>query len=261
MPSPVLVTGGTGRLGRRVVRWLRDAGCDVRVLTRHSREATDGIQFLTGDLRSGEGVDAAVDGVAAVVHCATSTKGDVEATRHLVQAASRAGSPHLVYVSIVGVDHLSTWGYPKAKLQAERIVADSGLPWTILRATQFYDYVLAGLRKLARLPVVPVPAGFLVQPIDPDEVAARLVELTLGEPAGRVPDMGGPQVISWADLLRGYLRTTHRHRWLVPIRIPGTGAVRAGDLLPSPEHATGHRTWEQFLSTSLRRHDGSLDTP
>jgi uncharacterized protein YbjT (DUF2867 family) len=173
MPSPVLVTGGTGRLGRRVVRRLRDAGCDVRVLTRHSREATDGIQFLTGDLRSGEGVDAAVDGVAAVVHCATSTKGDVEATRHLVQAASRAGSPHLVYVSIVGVDHLSTWGYPKAKLQAERIVADSGLPWTILRATQFYDYVLAGLRKLARLPVVPVPAGFLVQPIDPDEVAAR----------------------------------------------------------------------------------------
>jgi hypothetical protein len=73
--------------------------------------------------------------------------------------------------------------------------------------------------------------------------------------------MGGPQVISWADLLRGYLRTTHRHRWLVPIRIPGTGAVRAGGLLPSPEHATGHRTWEQFLSTSLRRHDGSLDTP
>jgi uncharacterized protein YbjT (DUF2867 family) len=81
-------------------------------------------------------------------------------------------------------------------------MADSGLPWTILRVTQFYDYCLTGVRKLARLPVVPVPAGFRVQPIDPDEVAARLVELTLGEPAGRVPDMGGPQVTSWDDLLR-----------------------------------------------------------
>ena len=150
------------------------------MLTRHSRQATDGIQFLTGDLRAGEGVDAAVAGVAAIVHCATSTKGDGEATSHLVQAAARAGSPHLVYVSIVGVDHLPSWGYPKAKLQAERVVADFGLPWTILRATQFYDYVLAGLQRMARLPVVPVPAGFLVQPIDPDEVAARLVELTLG---------------------------------------------------------------------------------
>lgn len=165
-----------------------DAGCDVRVLTRRSREAT----------------------------------------RHLVEAAARAGSPHLVYVSIVGIDHLPAWGYPRAKLQAEQVVADSGLPWTILQATQFYDYVLVGLRRMARLPVVPVPAGFLVQPIDPDEVAARLVELTLGEPAGRVPDMGGPRVISWADMLRGYLRASRRRRWLLPVRIPGTRAVRAG---------------------------------
>jgi nucleoside-diphosphate-sugar epimerase len=84
MPSPVLVTGGTGRLGRLVVRRLRDAGCDVRVLTRHRREATDGIRYRTGDLRTGEGVAAAVDGTAAIVHCATSSKGDVDATRNLV---------------------------------------------------------------------------------------------------------------------------------------------------------------------------------
>jgi hypothetical protein len=128
------------------------------LLTRRGHEATDAVRYLAGDLRTDEGVAAAVDGVTAIVHCATSTKGDVDATRHLVQAASRAGSPHLAYVSIVGVEHLP-WGYPKAKLQAERVVAESGLPWTILRATQFYDYLLAGLRRMARLPVVPVPAG------------------------------------------------------------------------------------------------------
>ncbi len=253
MTSPVLVTGGTGRLGRLVVWRLRDADCDVRVLTRRSSQAAGGIRFLSGDLTTGEGIEAAVDGVAVIVHCATSSKGDAGATRNLVRAAARAGAPHLVYVSIVGIDHISSWGYPMAKLQAERIVADSGLPWTILRVTQFYDYILTGVRKLAKLPVVPVPAGFRVQPIDPDEVAARLVELTLGEPAGRVPDMAGPQVTSWADLLREYLRASHRHRWVVPVRIPGTRAVRAGGLLPRPGHAVGRRTWEQFLAASLQR--------
>jgi uncharacterized protein YbjT (DUF2867 family) len=252
MTSPILVTGGTGRLGRHVVRRLRDARCEVRVLTRRSRESAGGIEFVLGDLATGEGIAAAVDGAAAIVHCATSSKGDVGATQNLVRAASRAGAPHLVYVSIVGIDHISSWGYPKAKLQAERIVAECGLPWTILRVTQFYDYMLTGLQKLARLPVVPVPAGFAVQPIDPGEVAARLVELTLGEPAGRVPDLAGPQVTSWAGLLRGYLRASHRRRWVVPVRIPGTRAVRAGGLLPAPGRAVGHRTWEQFLAASLQ---------
>jgi uncharacterized protein YbjT (DUF2867 family) len=252
MTSPILVTGGTGRLGRLVVRRLQDAQCEVRVLTRRSRESADDARFLIGDLATGEGIEAAVDGAAAIVHCATSSKGDADATRNLVQAASRAGTPHLVYVSIVGIDHVSLWGYPKAKLQAERVVAECGLPWTILRVTQFYDYILTGMRKLARLPVVPVPAGFAVQPIDPDEVAARLVELTLGEPAGRVPDLAGPQVTSWAGLLREYLRASHRRRWVVPVRIPGTRAVRSGGLLPPPGHAVGHRTWEQFLTASLQ---------
>jgi len=252
MKSPVLVTGGTGRLGRHVVRRLRDAQCEVRVLTRRSRESADGVEFVRGDLATGEGVAAAVDGAAAIVHCATSSKGDVAATQNLVRAASQAGTPHLVYVSIVGIDHISSWGYPKAKLRAERIVAECGLPWTILRVTQFYDYILTGLQKLARLPVVPVPAGFDVQPIDPGEVAARLVELTLSEPAGRVPDLAGPQVSSWAGLLRGYLRASHRRRWVIPVRIPGTSAVRAGGLLPAPGYSVGRRTWEQFLTASLQ---------
>jgi uncharacterized protein YbjT (DUF2867 family) len=252
MTSPVLVTGGTGRLGRLVVRRLHDAQCEVRVLTRRSRESADGIEFVVGDLATGEGIEAAVDGVAAIVHCATSSRGDADATRNLVRAASGAGTPHLVYVSIVGIDKISSWGYPKAKLQAERVVAEGGLPWTILRVTQFYDYILSGVRKLARLPVVPVPAAFAVQPIDPDEVAARLVELTLGEPADRVPDLAGPQVTSWAGLLRGYLQASHRRRWVVPVRIPGTRAVRAGGLLPPPGHAAGSRTWQQFLTASLQ---------
>jgi uncharacterized protein YbjT (DUF2867 family) len=70
-------------------------------------------------------------------------------------------------------------------------VAGSGLPWTILRVTQFYDYCLTNARKLSRFPVAPVPAGFIVQPVDPRDVAARLAELALSEPAGRAPAWPG----------------------------------------------------------------------
>ncbi len=256
MTSPILVTGGTGTLGRLVVRRLRDAGCAVRVLSRRSHDAGDGVQFVTGDLLRGEGIGPAADGVAAIVHCASSSKGDVEATRNLVRAASsRAPAPHLVYISMVGGDRIS-FGYFRAKLEAERIVAASGLPWTTLRVTQFYDLILRGASTLARLPVIPVPAGFLVQPIDPDEVAARLVELALGKPAGRVADMGGPQVHSFADLVRAYLRAAHRRRLVAPVWMPGTGAIHAGGLLvreqpTGAEHANGHRTWEEFLAERL----------
>jgi uncharacterized protein YbjT (DUF2867 family) len=251
MASAVLVTGGTGRLGRLVVARLQDVGCDVRVLARHDRGAPRDVSFFTVDLRTGEGIDPAVSAVAAVIHCATGTRGDAEATRNLMTAAAKAGSPHVVYVSIVGIDRIASWGYPKAKLEAERIVTSSGLPWTILRVTQFYDYILANVQKLARLPVAPVPAGFRVRPVDPGEVAARLVELALGQPVGRAADMAGPQVTSWADVLRTYLEATRRRRWMVPVLIPGTRAVRNGALLPPPGHTTGTRTWEQFLSASL----------
>src|SRR6516164_6534131 len=253
MASPVLVTGGTGRLGRLVVTRLQDRGRDVRVLARHDRPAPQGVTFFTADLRTGRDIELAVTAAGAIIHCATSTRGDAEATRNLVAAASRTGSAHLVYVSIVGIDHIASCGYPKTKLQAERIVANSGLPWTILRVTQFYDYCLANAQKLSRFPVVPVPAGFTVQPVDPRDVAGRLVELALGEPVGRAPDTAGPQVSSWADLLRGYLKASHRRRWVVPVRIPGTRPVRNGALLPPPGHTIGGRTWDQFLTTQLRQ--------
>ena len=202
MTPPLLITGGTGTLGRLVVAGLRDAGCQVRVLSRRSHEPGDGIERMTGDLATGEGIDAAVDGIGTIVHCAGSAKGDEDKTRNLVRAASRAGARHLVYISVVGAERIpvasrvdrAMFGYFAAKRAAEHVVADSGLPWTTLRATQFHDLVLTVARQLAKLPVMPVPAGVRYQPVDAGEVAARLVELSLGQPAGLVPDIGGPRV-------------------------------------------------------------------
>jgi uncharacterized protein YbjT (DUF2867 family) len=255
--APVLVTGGTGTLGRLVVARLRDAGCAVRVLSRHDHDGGDGVEFVTGDLATGAGIEPAVAGAATIVHCAGSAKGDEDKARNLVRAAARAGSAHLVYISVVGADRIpvvsridrAMFGYFGAKLAAERIVADSGLPFTTLRATQFHDLILTVARPLAKLPVVPAPAGVRFQPIDAGDVAARLTELALGQPAGLVPDIGGPRAYLMADLLRSYLRATHRHRPIVAFRQPGRAAraFRAGANL-APDQAVGHRTWEDFLA-------------
>ena len=260
MNAPVLVTGGTGTLGRLVVPRLRDAGREVRVLSRHRREGGQGVQLATGDLATGEGIDAAVEGTEVIVHCAGTTRGDEGKARHLVRAASRAGVRHLVHISVVGADRVplasgidrAMFGYFGSKLAAERVVAGSGLPWSTLRATQFHDLLFLVVGQLARLPVVPVPAGFRFQPVDPGEVADRLVELALGGPAGLVSDLGGPRVYEISTLVRGYLRARGRHRPILPVRVPGAAAhaFRAGANL-APDRAVGRRTWEEFLADRL----------
>ena len=130
--SPILVTGGTGTLGRLVVPRLRDAGRTVRVLSRRSQEARDGIDLVSGDLATGVGIDAAVEGAEIIVHLAGTTKGDDEKAANLVAAASRAGARHLVYISVVGADRVpvvsgvdrAMFGYFAAKHAAERAVAE-----------------------------------------------------------------------------------------------------------------------------------------
>ena len=133
------------------------------------------------------------------------------------------------------------------------MIAGSGLPWTTLRATQFQESLLQVVRQLARLPLVPVPAGWRFQPVDAGEVADRLVELALGAPSGLVPDLGGPRVYELAELVRAWLRSQGRHRPVLPIWTPGRAAraFRAGANL-APDRAVGRRTWEDFLAARER---------
>ncbi|MBO3752279.1 NAD(P)H-binding protein [Streptosporangiaceae bacterium NEAU-GS5] len=256
MDNLIVVTGGTGTLGRLLVPRLRAAGRGVRVLTRKARPPENGVTYVTGDLVKDEGVDAAVQGASVVVHCASDYSGDAEATRNLVRAASALPwAPHLVFVSIVGVERLPITGlgrlafkYLGEKYAAERVVTESGLPWTVLRATQFHDLMLTAAEAMARLPVLPYPTGFAFQPVEANDVAARLAELALGDPAGLAPDIGGPEVFTMADLLRSYLRAAGKRRALLPIRMPGRSAraFRAGVNLTS--NGSGGRTWEDFLA-------------
>lgn len=187
----VLVTGATGVLGREVVRLLVARGVAVRGLSRRVRSGGAGVEWVVGDLVTGEGVAGAVAGVEVVVDCATTVgRKDVAAVRTLVAEAGRAGVRHLLYVSIVGVDRVPI-PYYRAKLACERVVRESGLGWTVLRATQFHDLLLRIFDVSARLPVFPVPGGAWVQPVDVREVAARVAELVGEGPAGYAPEVGG----------------------------------------------------------------------
>lgn len=252
--SVVLVTGGTGELGALVVERLLAGGDEVRVLSRRAAPAaTDSasLQHVVGDLSTGAGLDDATDGVDAVVHCASDGRRpravDVEGTRRLVQAIARNGRPHLVHVSIVGVDRIPL-GYYQAKLAAERLVEGSGLPFSIQRSTQFPSLIRGLLAAQSRLPVVLCLRGFRFQPVDPAEVADRLVQHVRTGPAGRAPDMGGPHVVALEDLARTWLAATGRRRAVLRVPVPGkvSQAFRAGANL-CPDQAVGVRTWEQAL--------------
>ncbi|KAB8161896.1 NAD(P)H-binding protein [Streptomyces sp. 3MP-14] len=249
--STILVTGGTGTLGGHVLPLLAEAGRTVRVLSRTRRENGNGVAYVACDLLRGEGIDTALEGVETVLHLAGGPRGDDVATRNLVAAARRAGTVrHLVLVSVVGADSVPL-GYFRAKHEAERAVAASGIPFTTLRAAQFHDLALKVVEKTARMPVVPSPGGLRWQPVDAREVAARLVELALGEPAGRVPDLVGPRVYSLGELTRGYLGARgRRRRPLLPVRMPGKvgRAYRAGDNLAREGATVGTRSWEDFLA-------------
>lgn len=249
--APILVTGGTGTLGSHVVPLLRAEGRPVRILTRHSREPSAGIEYHACDLLQGDSdaCGAALAGVETVLHLAGGPKGDDEATANLVRAARAAGVRHLVYISVIGADRIPL-AYFRAKLGAERAVAESGIPWTTLRAAQFHDLALTVTQKMGKLPVVPAPGGMRWEPVDARDVAARLVELTLGDPAGLVADLSGPEVYSLGELVRQYLNSTGRRRPLVPVRMPGKvgRAYRTGENLAAAGATVGTRTWEAFLA-------------
>ncbi|MFJ7264676.1 SDR family oxidoreductase [Streptomyces globosus] len=244
--STILVTGGTGTLGRRVTARLRAAGHEVRVLSRRSEQ-------YPVDLRDGTGLDAAMAGAQVVVHCASSPRGgDDAAAGHLIAAARRAGTvTNLVYISIVGVDVVPL-GYYRVKHRVERMLLESGLGVTILRTTQFHDLVAAVARTLAKVPAgpVPVPKGVRVQPIAVEEVADRLAGLAVPAAGGRVPDMGGPEVRLLADWVRAYLAADGgRRRRVVEVPLAGRayrGFVRGGNL--APDHAVGTVRFADFLA-------------
>ena len=131
---------------------------------------------------------------------------------------------------------------------------ESGLGWTVLRATQFHDLLVQAFQALAKVPVLLLPAGVSDQPVEVAEVADRLAELAAGAPAGRVEDMGGPEVRTAESLARAFLKASGqavRRAERAPVRRGLPGLPLGGHL--APEQAVGKGTFEDYLATRVRR--------
>jgi len=249
----VLVTGGTGTLGRHVVRLLRSSGHRARILSRSPRGHVDAVQ---GDLATGAGLIKALAGMDAIIHAASATtqltRGhaiDVVGTRRLLAMAREEQVRHIVFASIVGIDGVA-YPYYKTKVAAEAVVEENIVPWTILRATQFHTLMETFLGILSKPPMVAaVPFAWQYQPVDPSEVAARLVEIVKQEPAGRLADFGGPEVRDFKGIAESWLKARKLTRRLInlPLPLKFSRQFAEGRLL-CPDHKDGKITFEQYLA-------------
>lgn len=242
----VAVAGGTGRLGRLVVRTLSEHGDEPSVLARSC-----GV-----DLTTGAGLDAALAGCDAVVDVTNITTTRTSkavaffdgVTRHLLAGAQHAGVRHAVTVSIVGVDTID-FGYYLGKRRQEEMLAAGPVPWTLLRATQFHEFAGQLVERAGLGPVVAVPA-MLSRPVAAADVAAHVVRLVHGAPQEVALPIAGPERFPMTEMVRRYLEATGQRRVVVPFRIPGAAgtAMATGGLIPGDPLERGTATFQEYLS-------------
>jgi uncharacterized protein YbjT (DUF2867 family) len=242
----IAVAGATGNIGARVVASLQGAGHEVVAISR-----SNGV-----DLSSGDGIDAALAGVQAVVDAISAPPTDRDstvdylgtATRNLLAAEERAGVGHHVLLSIVGIHDIEGNAHYAGKREQESLVETGAVQWTIVPATQFHDFaemVVSWTEQDGRAQIAPL----LVQPIDPDDVAAVLAEVVVGDPRGRYVDVAGPETQDLVDMARRTLAVRGREVTLVPTWSSTFGVTMAGNvLLPGEKARIAPTTFDQWLS-------------
>jgi uncharacterized protein YbjT (DUF2867 family) len=259
----VLVTGGTGHLGRDLVTQLQQRNHRVRVLAR-TPGRDPAVEWVRGDLATGEGIAAAVAGAHTIVHAATLSPAaqrgrfrpgdffrsppevDVQGTRRLLAEATQAGASHVLYVSVVGVQ-ASRVPYSRVKAAAEDLVRQAELPWSIVPATVFHWLLGRFLDNLAGRRVWPLPANLPMQPVDSADFAASVAECVAAGPGGEREGFGGPEVLTPVQLAQQYQQARGIHRRILRLRLPAA-AVRAAGPQTCPDGRHGKTTWAQWLA-------------
>jgi uncharacterized protein YbjT (DUF2867 family) len=208
----VVVIGGTGRVGSRVVSRLRE----------HGHDAVPAAPSLGVDTITGEGLADALAGASAVVDVSNSPSFEDAAaltffetsTRNLLAAAATAGVGHHVALSVVGADRLPDSGYLRAKVAQERLVEASGTPYTIVRATQLFEFIHAIADAATEGDTVRVPPA-LIQPVAAADLAGAVGRIAVGPPVNGVVEVAGPDAFHMDELLRKGLYARHDTRHVV----------------------------------------------
>ena len=260
----VLITGGTGHLGRDLISRLRSS-YRVRVLARSTGSDPE-VEWIRGDLATGEGIADALAGSQTLIHAATlspaarrgfivpkdlwSSPSDVDrdGTARLLDQAAAAGIGHILYVSIVGIDRPRV-PYLRRKLEAEYLIRQSPVPWSIARATQFHWLLDRMLGKIARLPIVPLP-DIQVEPVDTTDFADYVVESIGNGPAGRLADFGGPEVLTFSDAFDQWRQIRDGAARTMRFRLPQAATTAAAAMsISDPSSRHGTLTWAEWLGT------------
>ena len=209
----VVIIGGTGLIGRKVAAKLQSGGHDVVAAS-----PSTGVNSLTG-----EGLEEVLRGSNVVVDVTNSPSFEDNAvldffrtsTGHLLSAAAAAGVSHYVALSVVGSDRISDSGYLRAKRVQEGMIEAGGVPYTVLRATQFFEFLKAIADGGTEGNVVHMsPSKF--QPVAADDVAATLTEIVTGQPRNGVVELGGPEASSMAEFIQRFLSSVGDERKVVP---------------------------------------------
>ena len=248
----ILVTGGTGDLGGQVVDRLQKANHTVRIMSRKPKPALASLAWAQVDILTGQGLEQAVAGVDVIINCMSDPRKnthavDVDGTRRLLEKARAAKVAHFLHISIVGIERIPL-PYYREKVAAESVVKAGGIPWSILRATQFHsfiDHLLASFPTI--LGVMPLPDDFKFQTIDVGEVAEHLLKY-LEKPSGLLPDVGGPEVLTANEMAHSWLAARGSKRLILPLPLPGKVAdgLRHG-YNTCPDQRIGKITWTEWL--------------
>ena len=250
----VLITGGSGMLGCELAPRLLDNGYTVRVMSRRAPNPGEDadVEWVQASLESGAGLAEAVEGANVIIHAASSPfkrRVDVDGTKLLLDHAHKAGIDHFFYISIVGIDCIA-YSYYRNKLAAEELIVRSGVPWSILRATQFHYLIDTLIRALTRLPVALIPTDFQFQTISTSEVADYMVTALRSGASGhgRMPDIGGPEVLRLGEMARRWKRVQGMRRPSLHLPMPGKAAFgfRQG-FNTTPGNRVGRVTWDEWL--------------
>ncbi|MCE9596516.1 MAG: NAD(P)H-binding protein [Spirochaetia bacterium] len=219
MDSQILILGATGLLGKYVTKVLK---AKHPILAGRTKPANVKQEFWRDvDLLTCTGLEVALTGVDTVVHLASATRGfdsrvDVDGTAELLRVARAKNIKHLLYVSIVGIDRIPI-KYYKIKLETEKLIKDAGLPYTILRATQFHEFVDLILEKAMGLPLGFGLKRARIQPVETAAVAREIGTLLDRGPGNDTIELGGPEVFTFSDLARTWLAAQKQSKLIVPI--------------------------------------------
>jgi uncharacterized protein YbjT (DUF2867 family) len=249
----IVVLGGSGLIGKKLVTSLQNLGHEAVAASPSS-----GVNALTGEGLADVLVNA--DVVVDVTNSPSFEDAAVmeffsKSTKNLLAAEADAGVGHHVALSIVGVDRIPDSGYMRAKVAQEALIRSAGRPYTVLRATQFLEFI-AGI--VAQFPtdgqMVRVPPAFF-QPVLADDVVAALVDVVLGPPANDIIDLAGPTRFHFDDVVRQFLKATQDARQVIPdeqARYFGAQLV-ADALVPLGESRVGATRFEDWLTHSTAK--------